>query len=219
MGGLTECAAGASLATAGSCTGVVIPFGIGIACHGLDNFVAGYNQFIFGQVHYPLTVKLLEKTGMSNATASNVNDALSIGGTTTAIASARIMNSGMKIGTSLSSQSSVSTGNQCHYFKNVKIEGDKQGKHIPGKHNYELGKSILDHNNPQSLLNNYAGTGAPRRGTPGQPGYRELVDFKEHIGLWKSKTSGHALPTTKGIIHYSKKGGHIVPEHPETKIW
>lgn len=43
--------------------------------------------------------------------------------------------------------------------------------------------------------------------------YREFVDFKEHIGTWKNKEGG-SLPTTKGIIHYSRNGAHIIPAYP-----
>ena len=42
----------------------------------------------------------------------------------------------------------------------------------------------------------------------------ENVDFKEHIGRWKSKDGMISAPTTKGSIHYSKKGAHIVPINP-----
>ena len=49
------------------------------------------------------------------------------------------------------------------------------------------------------------------------PGYKEVVDFKEHIGIWKNKTE--SLPTTKGTIHYAKDGAHIVPAHPNSEIW
>lgn len=117
------------------------------------------------------------------------------------------------------SSATLHAENRAKYFKNVKIELDKQNKHIPGKHNYEFGKSIFEHKDPQSLIETHAGTGVPRRGTPGQAGYRELVDFKEPIGIWKSDKEMLSLPATKGNIHYSKKGAHIVPEHPETKMW
>ncbi len=53
----------------------------------------------------------------------------------------------------------------------------------------------------------------------GNPDYRELVDFGEHIGIWKNKEGNLSLSTTKGVIHYSKKGAHVVPAHPDSKIW
>ena len=103
------------------------------------------------------------------------------------------------------------------YFKNVKLECDKQNKHIIGKHNYEPGKSIFEHTDPESLIKNFAGKGKPmNKEVPGNPNYKELVDFGEHIGIWKDQDGLLALPTTKGHIHYSKKGAHIIPAHPES---
>lgn len=51
-----------------------------------------------------------------------------------------------------------------------------------------------------------------------KPGYQEIVDFKEPIGIWKNGIKSE--PTTKGTIHYSKDGNaHIVPENPNAKLW
>lgn len=102
------------------------------------------------------------------------------------------------------------------FFKNVNIVWDDQNKHIPGKHNYLEGRSIFEHKDPESLIRKYAGTGISKRGILGDPGYVELVDFEEYIGIWKCKNNKKpAAQTTKGKIHYSKKGAHIVPEHPD----
>lgn len=104
------------------------------------------------------------------------------------------------------------------FFKETKIHWGQQNKHVIGKHNYEPGKSIFEHPDAESLLSKYAGTGSYKVGEVGQPGYREVVDFREHIGLWKNET-GLSLPTTKGTIHYGKKGAHIVPERPDYELW
>jgi tetratricopeptide (TPR) repeat protein len=101
------------------------------------------------------------------------------------------------------------------FFKNVKIVIDSQNKHIVGNHNYLEGRSILEHKNPQGLLDNFCGTGVRvGKECPGVPGFKEIVDFKEHIGIWKNFEGTLSLPTTKGTIHYSKKGAHIVPAKP-----
>ena len=103
------------------------------------------------------------------------------------------------------------------FFKNVKFECDKQNKLIIGKHNYQPGKSIFEHPDPESLIKNFAGKGKPmNKEIPGNPNYKELVDFGEHIGIWKDQDGLFALPTTKGHIHYSKNGAHIIPAHPES---
>jgi hypothetical protein len=101
-----------------------------------------------------------------------------------------------------------------HFFANCKIHWDRQNKHIPGMHNYEEGKSIITHQNPDELLKKYAGLGKKERGTIGNPGYKETVDFGEIIGNWKSEDGILQIPTTRGTIHHSKNGSHIVPAKP-----
>ncbi len=102
--------------------------------------------------------------------------------------------------------------------KNIKIEWNKQGKHIIGHKNYIKGRSILEHEKPEMLLTKYAGKGQKIRGKPGQAGYQEAVDFGEKIGICVNEETGKQLATTRGIIHYSKKGTHIVPAPPKLPI-
>jgi len=66
-------------------------------------------------------------------------------------------------------------------------------------------------------LSKYAGRGkSVNNKTPGMPDYRERVDFGEFIGYHISEDSPNVkIPTSKGIIHYSKKGAHIVPADPK----
>jgi len=98
----------------------------------------------------------------------------------------------------------------------VKLMVDKQNKHIVGKHNYDPKRSVFEHSNPEELLYNYAGKGKPVDiELFGKAGYKENVDFCEHIGIWKSNKSTLSLPTTRGTIHYCNKGAHIVPAYPE----
>ena len=100
---------------------------------------------------------------------------------------------------------------------NLKLQWDKQGKHIPGKHNYISGRSVLEHSNPQQLIEKFAGSGRRvNHNLPGKPGYKEIVDFDEKIGIWNSKDGKISLPTTRGTIHYSKDGCHIVPAEPRS---
>jgi hypothetical protein len=65
----------------------------------------------------------------------------------------------------------------------------------------------------------FAGKGKPiDKKLAGEPGYKERVDFGEHIGYYVHEEDPNIkLPTTKGIIHYSKRGAHIVPSHPDGK--
>ena len=92
-----------------------------------------------------------------------------------------------------------------------KILMGKQGKHIPGHPHYIEGRSTLTAD-PTKLATR-AGSGTPVGKTPrGQPGFRERVDFGEVIGDYI--VDDIATPTTRGIIHYSKDGIHIVPSKP-----
>ncbi|AFZ26564.1 hypothetical protein Cylst_4484 [Cylindrospermum stagnale PCC 7417] len=94
----------------------------------------------------------------------------------------------------------------------LKIESAKQGKHQAGHNNFIPGRSAFTHPNPQQLVNKFAGKGQPANNYQKlQPGYRERVDFGEVIGTYSDPTTGKMLPTSKGIIHYSKNGVHIVP--------
>lgn len=92
---------------------------------------------------------------------------------------------------------------------------DHQTKHIPGSWNYDVKKSILTHPDPEKLFKKNAGKGQKIKGVPGKPDYRERVDFGEMIGYYVDEGTKQKLPTTIGTIHYSKKGGHIVPGKPK----
>lgn len=105
------------------------------------------------------------------------------------------------------------------YFGNVTLEVDKQNKHIPGKHNYESNKGPIIAPNPEEILKKFAGKGFPANSFEYTlPGFKEAVDCGEIVGIWKSLDGTLALPTSKVIIHYSKKGAHMTPVHPNTKL-
>jgi len=100
---------------------------------------------------------------------------------------------------------------------NLKIQGDKQGKHIVGHRNYKasINKSIFEHPEPERLVNKFAGKGIKEtKITPGTSGYQEVVDFKEFIGYVVDRNNGRHTTTTWGKIHYAKDGVHIVPTKP-----
>lgn len=92
----------------------------------------------------------------------------------------------------------------------------KQVKHIPGHNNYQpsRNRSILSHSDPQGLLDQHAGAGQPQRGTPGQLGYGNRVDFGQVVGFFVDQSTGARSPTTVGVIHYSSTVAHIVPARP-----
>ena len=92
------------------------------------------------------------------------------------------------------------------------IEQGKQCKHIVGHNNYQAGKSVLtiDIDEAQELVEQYAGHGQILRDNNGNWQHKEMVDCKKVIG-YCFDINGVKTYTTKFLIHYSKKGTHIVP--------
>ncbi len=92
------------------------------------------------------------------------------------------------------------------------IHSGKQGKHIVGHNNYKTGKSILDISEEKAndFLKKFTGKGTPLGNN------KERVDFGEVIGQYVDPKTGKAYETTKGIIHYSNNGAHIVPANPNS---
>ncbi len=90
------------------------------------------------------------------------------------------------------------------------VHNGRQGKHIIGHNNYIEGKSIFSGttNDANKLIKKFSGTGNKKGPN------KELVDFGKTIGTYVDPQSNVHKPTTKGIIHYSKDGAHIVPARP-----
>ncbi len=91
------------------------------------------------------------------------------------------------------------------------IQHDKQGKHIVGSKTFVAGKSTFlgSIQTAEKLIREYSG-----KGEAIGP-YKERVDFGEVIGFYCSPQTKQSIPTTMGIIHYSKNGAHIVPARPK----
>lgn len=100
-------------------------------------------------------------------------------------------------------------------FERFKLDVDSQNKHIRGKHNFLQTKGEWTHPYPEQKLKEVAGRGQKVIGLPGEAGYKERVDFGEVIGYYVNKDTSERIPTTMGIIHYSKEGAHIVPARPK----
>ena len=85
----------------------------------------------------------------------------------------------------------------------------KQGKHILGHNNYQVGKSILN-SNPKTLLEGFH---AGKFKTLRTFDNKAIIDFGSDIGTFYK--GGNAVgPTRFGIIHHGKNGAHIVPANP-----
>lgn len=92
------------------------------------------------------------------------------------------------------------------------VNRDKQNRHDETSKNYKEGRSrvSLSLEECQSLINKFAGKGIPKGND------KEVVDFGRVIGYYVDNKTGMKYLTTRGTIHYSKTGTHIVPGHP---IW
>lgn len=97
------------------------------------------------------------------------------------------------------------------------IEVGKQGKHIKGHNNYIQGRSYLlvSMEEAQKLVNKYAGTGILIRDSNGNWSNKEIVKTDKDIGVYININTGIEAITDRFIIHYSKKGVHIVPAKKE----
>ncbi|MEN8699561.1 polymorphic toxin type 50 domain-containing protein [Bacillus infantis] len=89
------------------------------------------------------------------------------------------------------------------------INRQLQNKHIRGTKEYIPGRGIFSHTveDADVLLKSYGGTG--QKIITG----KERVAFGRSIGLYID-IEGTAWVTTKGVIHYSKTGAHIIPAAP-----
>lgn len=98
----------------------------------------------------------------------------------------------------------------------VELRVGHQEKHIPGSKNFILEykkgnyKSEIDGSiqEIQQLLNDFATKGTPLNNN------KERVDFGKKIGKYYNEDDKKYYDTTVGIIHYAKKGAHIVPARP-----
>ncbi len=98
----------------------------------------------------------------------------------------------------------------------AKVKSGAQEKHIPETPNYKQEvangkkKSIFygDNKKAQELLDKYAGRGEFLKNG------REVIDFGQKIGKTYDMKTQQYIETTRGTIHYSKDGAHIVPSKP-----
>lgn len=95
-------------------------------------------------------------------------------------------------------------------IKTTVLEG-RQGKHIIGHNNYKTGKSYLNISldEVQKIVDKYAGTGTILRDSSGKWIHKERIKVDKFIGVCCYNDTEKL--TKSAIIHYSKKGVHIVP--------
>lgn len=80
-------------------------------------------------------------------------------------------------------------------------------------------KNIFNNQTLRNFFNKFAGksTATSNLATT-LDHYREWVDFGELIGYYIPANDITAkIPTTKGVIHHSKSGSHIIPANPQNQ--
>ena len=92
----------------------------------------------------------------------------------------------------------------------VALHFGKQAKHLSGQPNHDASKSTVTVSivELQRLVEQRAGTGT------WHPPNREVIDFGIVIGVFRGPETGSGQSTTRGTIHYSKTGAHVVPAQP-----
>ena len=103
---------------------------------------------------------------------------------------------------------------QSRVFRRVRgftteVHFGKQSKHLIGRPEHTPGRSVVTLSiiEIQDLVEEFAGTGSWRGKN------KEVIDFGKTIGYIVSG-NGVTLETTKGTVHYSKTGAHLVPLDP-----
>lgn len=88
-----------------------------------------------------------------------------------------------------------------------------QNKHIPGSKGYILGRSYIygDLDTAQELVDRYHGTGEARLTRKGDWTNKEYILTGGVLGVVVDPDTLSETATKAGLIHYGKKGTHIVP--------
>lgn len=94
-----------------------------------------------------------------------------------------------------------------------KINRGNQLKHIKGDPGYINGKSYIygDLDIAQNLVNTYSGTGEIVFSRKGEWKSKEIVISDHIIGVDVDNVTKEESETSRFVIHYGKKGTHIVP--------
>lgn len=93
------------------------------------------------------------------------------------------------------------------------INKGSQNKHILGTSGYIQGKSYIygDLETAQSLIDTYHGTGKLIFNRKGEWSNKEVAISDHVIGVNIDPQTGEETETNRFVIHYGKKGTHVVP--------
>lgn len=93
-----------------------------------------------------------------------------------------------------------------------KIKWSAQNRHIRGTENFDPKRSELTAD-PEMLMKLHLNNSDPIISNAGNWTNRARFVHNEEIGIWRNG-NGASAATKRGVIHYSKKGIHIVPGEP-----
>lgn len=98
-----------------------------------------------------------------------------------------------------------------------KLNKGHQQKHIKDSPGYLQGRSYIygDLDVAQALVDKYHGTGTPVFKRNGEWKEKEIVVSDSVIGVNVDDQSGEETETNRFVIHYGKKGTHVVPTKEE----
>jgi SPP1 gp7 family putative phage head morphogenesis protein len=88
-----------------------------------------------------------------------------------------------------------------------------QDRHIEGTKTFDPVRSTLTAD-PVELIELYAGKSNPVDSNSGKWVQKERFTHTEEIGIWRDIDAGVESRTKNGVIHYSKRGAHVVPGKP-----
>ena len=95
---------------------------------------------------------------------------------------------------------------------NKELNITHQNKHFRNSNGYIEGRSyFFEDVNPETLIQQYHGTGDPKLTKAGRWSNKEFVDLDKDIGIDINPVTGVETVTNRFSIHYSKRGAHIVP--------
>ncbi|WP_303840137.1 polymorphic toxin type 50 domain-containing protein [Apibacter mensalis] len=206
VGGALEMVAGGALLVTPEPTMATKAAGVVVAVHGADEASSGLKQVWTGEEESSLTIQGLQAAGMSKQNAEIVDASISIVGS----GGSGALRNASKVGTVTNATAKASIGD---ITKNISktIHSGKQGKHIVGHNNYEVGRSILEADAQKLLDAVHAGNVKSMRVINES---KTSVDFGKVIGSYINPETGKAVSTNVGTVINSKTGAHIVPARP-----
>jgi hypothetical protein len=92
-----------------------------------------------------------------------------------------------------------------------------QNKHIEGSSNFDPTRSTLTAD-ADELIRLYAGNGVLIPGNAGSWSQKEWFVHSTEVGIFRNINTGVVSTTNKGMLHYSKRGVHVVPSDPKG-VW